>query len=57
MYFDETKGWTLEDGLEGKGSTNGTWMYVAEEQEMYDGLLFKTQQTLFSVSPDTHKSS
>ncbi len=50
VLFSPEKGWQLIDGYEGKPSTNGTWLYVSEDFEIYDGLIFKAHQTLFKVS-------
>jgi hypothetical protein len=30
-------------------STNGTWMYIAEDWEIADGMLFKANATLFEA--------
>ena len=38
--------------MDGNGmgpSTNGTWLYLNEEFEVYDGLVFKSHQVLFQV--------
>ena len=50
MNYVPMKGWQLVDGFEGKQSTNGTWLYVSEDFEIYDGLVFKAHQMLFKVS-------
>lgn len=47
-YSDE--GWKLMDGQTNKPSTNGTWIYINEEFEMYNRMMFKTNQTIFEVS-------
>ena len=39
--------WTVIDGYNGKGSTNGTWVYLNEDFEVYDGVSFKANQTIF----------
>lgn len=41
--------WRLFDGYNGKGSTNGTWIYLNDDFEMYDGMTFKANQTIFNV--------
>ena len=33
--------------LKEDGSTNGTWSYLIEETEIYDGMIFKGNQNLF----------
>ena len=47
-YVD--KNWKLFDGYNGKNSTNGTWIYLNEEFEIYDGMTFKANQTIFNVN-------
>jgi hypothetical protein len=39
--------WILEDGRDGKESTNGTWYYLNQEQPISDGMIFKQNQTFF----------
>jgi hypothetical protein len=39
----------LHDGFKGKASTNGTWLYINEDLLMYDEMVFKANQTIFSV--------
>ena len=34
-------GWVLTDGVDGKPSTNGTWIYIGEEMDIYNGMIFK----------------
>jgi predicted component of type VI protein secretion system len=41
--------WILIDGYDGKGSTNGTWIYYNEDYEMKEGMVFKANQTIFNV--------
>jgi pSer/pThr/pTyr-binding forkhead associated (FHA) protein len=41
--------WRLEDGDGRRGSTNGTWLFMDEFFEMYDGMAFKAGQSLFEV--------
>lgn len=41
--------WMAIDGYSGKQSTNGTWIYLNEDFEVYDGVSFKANQTIFSV--------
>lgn len=33
-----------------KNSTNGTWLYLADDYEIYDGLIYKAHNTIFKVS-------
>jgi hypothetical protein len=42
--------WMLHDGTKGKPSTNGTWLYINEDMRIYDGMVFKANQTIFNVS-------
>lgn len=42
--------WMLHDGSKGKASTNGTWLYINEDMKIYDGMVFKANQTIFNVS-------
>ncbi len=43
IYFCPSREcWILEDGAPGgKISLNGTWLYLNEDFEMYDGMMFK----------------
>ena len=56
LIYKENLGWVLRDGryleneAEGKPSTNGTWLYLMEETQIYDGMIFKGNQNLFSCS-------
>lgn len=43
----EDGNWILEDGHDGKESTNGTWYYLNQEQAIQDGMIFKQNQTFF----------
>lgn len=42
--------WLLHDGFKGKPSTNGTWLYINEDMRVYDGMVFKANQTIFQAS-------
>ena len=50
IYWDE--GWVLTDGdsENEKPSTNGTWLYLNDEFEIRDKMIFKTHQTLIQAS-------
>jgi hypothetical protein len=52
VFFNPTAGWTLIDGdiMQHKASTNGTWLALNEDFEVYNGLVFKTSQTLIQVN-------
>ena len=61
IKYDEITGWILNDGFEGKTSTNGTWygyiyiylilfrLYLSEDFTIYNSMIFKANQTLFQV--------
>jgi hypothetical protein len=38
-------GWVVSD----QDSANGTWMYLKDEMEVYDGMIFKFKTNLFQV--------
>ena len=52
VFYSHSGGWTLADGdlQNHKGSTNGTWLYINEDLELVEGMIFKSCQTLFQVS-------
>lgn len=52
LYYEgeDSYKWMLHDGHKGKPSTNGTWLYINEDMKIYDGMVFKANQTIFSVS-------
>mmetsp|Transcript_39541 Transcript_39541/g.29204 ORF Transcript_39541/g.29204 Transcript_39541/m.29204 type:complete len:212 (+) Transcript_39541:510-1145(+) len=41
--------WVLTDGFEGRESTNGTWLYLNEDWQLVDGMVFKSNQTFFEA--------
>jgi hypothetical protein len=43
-------GWTLFDGYNGKPSTNSNWLYLNDDFEMYNNMVFKANHTLFQVN-------
>lgn len=49
IYFKKDEGeWYIQDGdLEGKKSTNDTWLYSFEDTLMYDQMIFKTNNIMF----------
>ena len=51
VFFNTVEGWILADGDMDtqRPSTNGTWLYAAEEVELGSGLTFKANQTLFQT--------
>ena len=55
IIYKDNVGWVLRDGRyvgeeESKASTNGTWLYLMEETEISDGMVFKGNQNLFVCS-------
>jgi pSer/pThr/pTyr-binding forkhead associated (FHA) protein len=50
IKFQEERGWALKDGVGNKNSTNGTWIYVEEEFEITDKMMFKAGKTLFEAT-------
>lgn len=34
--------WLITDGFNDKESTNGTWLYLNEDMEIQDGMIFKS---------------
>ena len=51
VHFDAKGGfkWVLHDGIKGRPSTNGTWLYINDDLKVYEGMIFKANQTIFSV--------
>ena len=51
--YSEEEGWVIyngridEDENKNKPSTNGTWLFLIEESEIYDGLIFKNNKNAF----------
>ena len=46
IYFDPSvSSWVLSDGFNGNVSTNGTWVYVSEEQPIVTGTMLKSNNT------------
>ena len=41
--------WVLIDGFDGRESTNGTWLYLNEDCDIEDGMIFKSNQTFFEA--------
>ena len=50
ILYQQTRGWVLRDGINSKRSTNGTWIYVEEEFEIEDKMVFKAGKTLFEAN-------
>ena len=49
INYEKNRGWVLYDGMEDKKSTNGTWLFVEEDCEIYDSMIFKAGKTLFEA--------
>jgi len=49
IKFLPEEGWILIDGTEKRPSTNGTWLYMNDDFEIYNGIIFKANQTLFQA--------
>jgi hypothetical protein len=51
IYYDRESGWVLIDGDmdHQRPSTNGTWVYLSDEYEIYNGMVFKVSSTLFQA--------
>ena len=47
IIYSEKDGWILQDGNRGKPSTNGTWIYLNEDFQICDKMIFKSNQTIF----------
>lgn len=47
VRYDQADGWMLSDGNGSKNSTNGTWLFVDDYFEIFDGMVFKAGQTLY----------
>jgi len=40
----------LTDGFEGRESTNGTWLYLNEDCDIENNMVFKSNQTFFEAT-------
>ncbi len=47
IVYSEKDGWIISDGYGDKPSTNGTWLYINEDIEIFDKMIFKSNQTIF----------
>ena len=51
VFYSDINGWSIVDGKGGNKeestSTNGTWIYIIEEVEINDGMVFKGNQNLY----------
>ena len=46
INYKEDEGWKLIDGQQNKPSTNGTWIYINDQYQIYDKMIFKTNQNI-----------
>lgn len=46
-YIDDK--FILRDGNGQKPSTNGTWLFAAEDEKIYDQMIFKAGKSLFKI--------
>lgn len=46
INYSEKDGWSIVDGYDNKPSTNGTWMYINEDMEIYDKMIFKSNHII-----------
>ena len=60
--YDEEEGWIIHDGKIDeneaitKPSTNGTWLFLIEETQIDDGLIFKNNKNAFECHIIKHKN-
>lgn len=52
IFYTPEKGWVLYDGdmTRAQNSTNGTWVYINDNTEVYDSMIFKSSRIIFKVS-------
>ena len=64
MEYNDEEGWVIYDGKidddesKNKHSTNGTWLFLIEETQIDDGLIFKNNKNVFEchiVKPNNQK--
>jgi len=49
LHYEAEKGWELEDGFNGKESTNGTWLFLSEFCRVHDKDILKVGQSAFEI--------
>lgn len=49
FLYDIKKGWILMDGIDSKDSTNGTWLFANEDFQIFNKMIFRSNQSLFQV--------
>jgi len=51
IFFKESlKTWVIEDGNNGKRSTNGLWMLIENKVEIHEEQTFKVGSNVFKIS-------
>jgi hypothetical protein len=52
IFYTPEKGWILFDGdiKSNQPSTNGTWIYMGDNMEIYDSMIFKSGKVMFKVA-------
>jgi len=59
IIYTDDEGWMIMDGHpknpnnitgEFESSTNGTWVYLSRDTQVFDGMILKTNHTLFQCS-------
>jgi len=49
INFSETSGWILYDGFNNKRSMNGSWLYLNDDYEIYNKMIFSSNQNIFQI--------
>lgn len=49
IKYISNSGWTLFDGYNSKSSTNSNWLYLNDDFEIHNNMIFKANHTLFQV--------
>ena len=49
IKYISSSGWTLFDGFNNKSSTNSNWLYLNDDFEIHNNMIFKANHTLFQV--------
>ena len=55
IEFNLENRWVFRDGYKNKddfiwkNSTNASWLYLSEDTQIFDGMIIKTNSTLFKV--------
>ena len=49
-YDNANSYWVLRDGIIGKSSTNGTWLFALHSYPIYDGMLIEILQSRLKIT-------